>query len=76
VKVGQPYVEVEASKMILSLKAPESGKIVHNLSPGPVIGAGDSLASLELTEPSKLKKIETFEGTLDIPAAAVQMDAR
>jgi acetyl-CoA carboxylase/biotin carboxylase 1 len=30
---------------------------------------------LELKDPSKVKRIETFEGTLDIPAAAVEMDA-
>eukprot|EP00522_Entomoneis_paludosa_P016513 CAMPEP_0172450434 /NCGR_PEP_ID=MMETSP1065-20121228/8763_1 /TAXON_ID=265537 /ORGANISM="Amphiprora paludosa, Strain CCMP125" /LENGTH=2096 /DNA_ID=CAMNT_0013202215 /DNA_START=2922 /DNA_END=9212 /DNA_ORIENTATION=- len=63
---GEPYVEVEAMKMIMPLKATESGKITHSLSPGSVISAGDLLGSIELADPSKVKKIGTFEGTLEI----------
>ena len=63
-------------KMIMPLKATETGKITHNLSPGSVISAGDLLASLELADPSKVKKIETFEGVLDIPAVEVEVDAK
>mmetsp|Transcript_11790 Transcript_11790/g.25461 ORF Transcript_11790/g.25461 Transcript_11790/m.25461 type:complete len:2085 (-) Transcript_11790:120-6374(-) len=74
VEEGQPYVEVEAMKMIMPIKASESGKITHNLSPGSVINAGDLLASLELKDPSKVKKIETFEGQLDIAESSVDMD--
>ncbi|KAL7562934.1 hypothetical protein ACA910_019482 [Epithemia clementina (nom. ined.)] len=66
VEAGQPYVEVEAMKMIMALKSSESGKITHTLSPGSVISAGDMLASLELKDPSKVKKIGTFEGKLSI----------
>ena len=66
VETGEPYVEVEAMKMIMPLKATESGKIAHTLSPGSVISAGDLLASLELRDPSKVKKIGTFEGKLSI----------
>lgn len=66
VLAGEPYVEVEAMKMIMPIKASESGKITHNLSPGSVISAGDLLASLELKDPSKVKKIGMFEGELDI----------
>jgi len=75
VETGQPYVEVEAMKMIMPIKATESGKITHNLSPGSVISAGDLLASLELKDPSKVKKIATFEGTLDIAESTIEMDA-
>jgi acetyl-CoA carboxylase / biotin carboxylase 1 len=67
VKAGQPYVEVEAMKMIMQVKATESGKITHNLSQGSVISAGDLLATLELKDPSKVKKIGTFDGVLDVP---------
>jgi len=67
VEVGQPFVEVEAMKMIMPIKATESGKITHNLSPGTVISAGDLLASLQLKDPSKVKKILPFEGDFDIP---------
>ena len=59
-------MEVEAMKMIMPIKASEAGRITHNLSPGSVISAGDLLASLELKDPSKVKKISTFEGALDI----------
>ena len=76
VEAGQPYVEVEAMKMMMPIKASESGKITHNLSPGSVISAGDLLASLELKDPSKVKKIQTFEGALDIAESTVDMDAQ
>jgi len=75
VEAGQPYIEVEAMKMIIPIKASESGKITHSLSPGSVINAGDLLASLELKDPSKVKKIETFDGSLEIAESAVEMDA-
>jgi len=76
VQAGEPYVEVEAMKMIMPIKATESGKITHNLSPGSVIAAGDLLASLELKDPSKVKKIVTFEGELNIPQVAVEADPK
>ena len=76
VEAGQPYVEVEAMKMIMPIKASESGKIIHNLSPGSVISAGDLLASLELKDPSKVKKILTFEGTLDFPNIPLETEAK
>mmetsp|Transcript_10466 Transcript_10466/g.13856 ORF Transcript_10466/g.13856 Transcript_10466/m.13856 type:complete len:2095 (+) Transcript_10466:147-6431(+) len=66
VVIGQPYAEVEAMKMIMPLKSTETGKITHTLSQGSVISAGDLLGSIELADPTKVKKIGTFEGTLDI----------
>ena len=62
--------------MIMPIKASEAGKITHSLSPGSVISAGDLLASLELKDPSKVKKIGTFNGTLDIPESTMEMDAQ
>lgn len=76
VEVGQPYVEVEAMKMIMPLKASESGKIAHTLSPGTVISAGDLLASLTLKDPSKVKKIETFSGDFDIEMVTIDVNAK
>ena len=76
VEEGQPYVEVEAMKMIMPIKASESGKITHSLSAGSVISAGDLLASLELKDPSKVKKILTFEGELETAGgAALEIEA-
>ncbi len=66
VNSGEPYVEVEAMKMIMPIKATESGKITQNLSPGSVINAGDLLATLELKDPSKVKKILPFDGDFDL----------
>jgi len=64
VEKGQPYVEVEAMKMIMALKATESGEIRHNLSPGSILAAGDLIASLTLKDPSKVKSIVNFEDRL------------
>ena len=75
VEAGAPFVEVEAMKMIMPIKASESGKITHNLSPGSVITAGDLLASLELKDPSKVKKILNFDGTLDVEATELEISA-
>jgi len=64
VEKDQPYVEVEAMKMIMAIKATESGEIRHNLSPGSIISAGDLIASLTLKDPSKVKQITTFTDRL------------
>ncbi|GMH72815.1 hypothetical protein TrST_g8682 [Triparma strigata] len=66
VVAGEPYVEVEAMKMIMPIKATESGTIAHNMNPGSIISAGDLVASLSLKDPSKVKKILTFTESLDI----------
>ena len=76
VEKDEPFVEVEAMKMIMALKASESGKVTHNLSPGSVISAGDLLATLELKDPSKVKKILNFEGQLDIPQVELEMEPK
>jgi acetyl-CoA carboxylase/biotin carboxylase 1 len=75
VEVGQPFVEVEAMKMIMPIKATESGKITHNLSAGSVISAGDLLGSLELKDPSKVKKIVAFEGELETAGSVLEIEA-
>ncbi|KAH8074526.1 acetyl-CoA carboxylase [Aureococcus anophagefferens] len=65
VNAGEPYVEVEAMKMIMALKTAESGAIKHEMSPGSIISTGDLLASLTLSDPSSVVKIEPFTGTFD-----------
>lgn len=59
---GEAYVELEAMKMIMALKSSESGKISHTKSAGSIVAAGELLARLELKDPSKVQKIEPFEG--------------
>jgi len=75
IKAGEPYVEIEAMKMIMPVKATETGKIINALSPGSVIAAGDLLATIELKDPSKVKKIETFVGSLGYTGVAVDTEA-
>jgi len=60
--------------MIMPIKASESGKITHSLSPGSVIAAGDLLASLELKDPSKVKKIDTFDGKFNIESVELETE--
>ena len=79
VEKDQPYVEVEAMKMIMAIKATESGVINHNMSPGSIISAGDLIASLKLKDPSKVKQITKFSGRLDmiqIPPGMTMEDAK
>jgi len=64
VEAGQPFAEAEAMKMLITIKAGESGKINHALNPGAIINAGDLLSSLTLKDPSKVKKILPFDSTL------------
>jgi acetyl-CoA carboxylase/biotin carboxylase 1 len=65
-KAGEPFVECEAMKMIMQLKATQDGKVNHELAAGSIINAGDLIATVELDDPSKVVKIESFDGTLDI----------
>ena len=76
VEAGEPYVEVEAMKMIMTMRAQESGKITHNMSPGTVIAAGDLLASMELKDASKASSVDTFDGTLEVPIVEVETDGK
>eukprot|EP01041_Mallomonas_annulata_P006607 gene6607-13373_t len=68
VEKDKPFVEVEAMKMIMALKATESGVISHMLSPGSILSAGDLIASLKLKDPSRVKKITTFNKRLSVAA--------
>jgi len=68
VEAGKPYAEAEAMKMVMPLIASETGTISHEKPPGSVIEAGDLLASLELSDPSRVKKIETYTGDFAIPS--------
>jgi len=66
VKAGQPFVECEAMKMIMQLKATQDGKVSQVLPAGSIINAGDLIATMELEDPSKVVKIENFEGGLGV----------
>ena len=46
-------------------QASETGAIAHKLAPGSIIATGDLIASLELSDPSKVAKIVPFEDVFD-----------
>lgn len=62
VKEGEPYVELEAMKMIMPVKASATGKVSHTRSAGSIVSAGELLGTLELADPSKVKTILPFKG--------------
>jgi len=68
VKEGEPYVELEAMKMIMPLRAAAAGKIAQNKQPGSIVSAGELLGKLELEDASKVATIEDFSGTFDLSA--------
>jgi acetyl-CoA carboxylase/biotin carboxylase 1 len=75
VEKDKPYVEVEAMKMIMAIKASESGVVSHALSPGSIISAGDLIANLQLKDPSKVKQISTFKERLSMIPMPVPLSA-
>ena len=74
VPAGTPFVECEAMKMIMQLRTTEAGTIKHNLSPGSIINAGDLLATMELKDPSKVAKIESYTGDMKVESGAANLD--
>merc|ERR1719311_1058548 len=66
----EPYVELEAMKMIMSLRADEAGKIQQSLSPGAVVSPGQLLATLDLADPSSVQTVKTFSGEYPLQIAA------
>eukprot|EP00930_Biecheleria_cincta_P038398 TRINITY_DN26381_c0_g2_i1.p1 TRINITY_DN26381_c0_g2~~TRINITY_DN26381_c0_g2_i1.p1 ORF type:complete len:2142 (-),score=492.71 TRINITY_DN26381_c0_g2_i1:106-6303(-) len=75
VKKGEPFIELEAMKMIMALKSEETGKITHALSAGSIVSAGELLARLELKDPSKVKKILPFEGDFNWGSPSESIDS-
>jgi len=59
---GEFFVELEAMKMIMSLKASAAGKIHHALAPGAIVSAGQLLANLDLADPSSVQTVKPFAG--------------
>lgn len=62
VKEGETYVELEAMKMIMPIKATASGRITHTRGAGSIVSAGELLGSLELEDPSSVQQLVTFNG--------------
>ena len=66
VKSGQPYVKCEAMKMIMHIKASQDGKVGHKLIADSILTTSDIITSLELADPCRVVKIESFRGIFDI----------
>ena len=67
----EPYVELEAMKMIMSVRADEAGKITQSLAPGAIVAPGQLLANLELADPSSVQTVKTFSGEYPLKLDAV-----
>lgn len=63
---GEPFAELEAMKMIMSLRATAAGKIHHTLAPGAIVSAGSLLANLDLADPSAVQTIKPFTGLFEL----------
>lgn len=61
---GDAYAEVEVMKMYLPLTAPEGGTVRFVKPEGVVLEPGDLIATMELDDPSKVHRAETFTGKL------------
>eukprot|EP00972_Heterocapsa_arctica_P045963 6781467-Heterocapsa_arctica.AAC.1 len=65
---GEAFVELEAMKMIMSLRCTSAGKIHYLLASGAVAAAGQLLSTLELADPSKVQMIKAFSGPFALSA--------
>ncbi|XP_009758450.1 acetyl-CoA carboxylase 1-like [Nicotiana sylvestris] len=66
VDADTPYAEVEVMKMCMPLLSPASGVIHFKMSEGQAMQAGELIASLDLDDPSAVRKAEPFRGSFPI----------
>jgi acetyl-CoA carboxylase/biotin carboxylase 1 len=59
---GQAFAEIEVMKMIQTLVSPAAGVISFQVNEGSALAAGALIATLELDDPTKVKRAETFTG--------------
>jgi len=76
IKEGEPFVELEAMKMIMSLRSGVAGKIHHTLGPGSIVAAGDLLATLDLADPSKVQMVKPFTGAFTLSKDGENAEAK
>jgi acetyl-CoA carboxylase/biotin carboxylase 1 len=72
VNEGEAFVELEAMKMIMSLRSTASGIIHHSMSASAIVGAGQLLATLDLKDPSSVQTVKPFSGPFALSAAATK----
>lgn len=66
VDADTPYAEVEVMKMCMPLLSPASGVIHFKMSEGQAMQAGELIASLDLDDPSAVRKAEPFLGSFPV----------
>ncbi|OIT39824.1 PREDICTED: acetyl-CoA carboxylase 1-like [Nicotiana attenuata] len=66
VDADTPYAEVEVMKMCMPLLSPASGVIHFKMSDGQAMQAGELIASLDLDDPSAVRKAEPFRGSFPL----------
>jgi len=70
VNEGQPFIEVEVMKMVLTLQSTASGILQQTKQPGAVLGTGDVIGHLQLDDATKVRVIRRFEGTFPTTTTA------
>jgi len=60
---GKPYAEMEAMKMVMPLVAASTGKLTHSMVAGTALETGDCICTVELDDPTSVKKAEVFNGS-------------
>lgn len=68
---GQAFAEIEVMKMIQTLASPAAGVISFQVNEGSALAAGALIATLELDDPTKVKRAETFTGEGPIPVSVL-----
>ncbi|CAN1247439.1 Acetyl-CoA carboxylase 1 [Linum perenne] len=66
VDADTPYAEVEVMKMCMPLLSPASGVVHFTMSEGQAMQAGELIASLDLDDPSAVRKAEPFHGSFPL----------
>ncbi|CAN0920072.1 Acetyl-CoA carboxylase 1 [Linum grandiflorum] len=66
VDADTPYAEVEVMKMCMPLLSPASGVVHFKMSEGQAMQAGELIASLDLDDPSAVRKAEPFHGSFPV----------
>ena len=61
VNPGQAFAEIEVMKMYMPVLSPEAGTIFFEKSEGSVLAAGDTIARLDLDDPSSVRKAKLYD---------------
>ncbi|XP_031273028.1 acetyl-CoA carboxylase 1-like [Pistacia vera] len=71
-----PFAEVEVMKMCMPLLSPASGLIRFKMAEGQAMQAGELIASLDLDDPSAVRKAEPFHGSFPVLGAPTAISGK